>query len=115
MLASTYTKQNVILAALTLFSALSLLLLFTETRQHVCGLLPYSVPTQLELQQHNRRKLHFLVPVNSKAAQGRAPFCKTIFSAIVHGYEPTVINWDLDAGWDIMQRMKVVGMRCSYV
>jgi hypothetical protein len=108
MLSSPYAKAKLALGLLVLFSALSLILLSPVTRQHVCALSTNSVPVQ----QHDQRKLHFLVPVNSGVGQGHPTFCKTIFSAIVHGYEPTVINWHLTEG--DMHRLKIAGMRYSY-
>jgi hypothetical protein len=34
-------------------------------------------------------KLHFLLP----ATHATPEFCKTLLTTLVHGYEPTVINW----------------------
>lgn len=34
-------------------------------------------------------RLHFLLP----ATHATPEFCKTLLTALVHGYEPTVINW----------------------
>jgi hypothetical protein len=53
--------------------------------------------------------VHLLLPINAGAARNSQGFCKTLFSALVHGYEPTVINWDVERDWEFMQRMKVTG------
>jgi len=60
-------------------------------------------------QQHYDRKVHLLLPVNAGAAGNSQGFCKTLLSAIVHGDEPTVVNWDMERDWELMQRMKVIG------
>ena len=53
--------------------------------------------------------MHLLLPINAEATGNSQGFCKTLFSAIVHGYEPTVVNWDVERDWQFMQRMKVIG------
>jgi len=57
------------------------------------------------------RKLRLLIPINERFARKESSnFCKTVFSALVHGYEPTLLNWNLDGDSNFMKRMKVLGM-----
>jgi hypothetical protein len=59
-----------------------------------------------------RQRLHLLIPVDAQAASTSSTFCKTILSALVHGYEPILLNWDVKTDGDglFAQRMKVFGM-----
>jgi hypothetical protein len=59
------------------------------------------------------KKLHLLLPVDKHAANESPNFCKTLLSALVHGYEPTVINWNAEGDRSRMQTMKVFGMLFS--
>jgi hypothetical protein len=68
---------------------------------------PPSPPPQL---YRAHRKLHLLLPVDEESARSGPEFCKTLLSALVHGYEPTILNWDREGDRGFMQRMKVVGM-----
>jgi len=61
------------------------------------------------LNAQNETKLHLLVPVNSGAGQGSPKFCKTLVSAFVHGYQPIILNWDVEGDRGFMQHMKVYG------
>ena len=45
--------------------------------------------------------------------QSQARFCKTVLSALINGYEPTVINWDVGEGSEVeLQRKKITGTCC---
>jgi len=78
--------------------AVILLALHPQTRQTFCK------PSRLVPVQH--RTLHFLLPIDKEAAK-RPAFCKSLLSALVHGYEPTIINWDAEGDYFFMQRVKV--------
>lgn len=60
----------------------------------------------------SNRRLHFLLPIDAHAAGASSGFCKTTLSALVHGYEPIILNWDVDPEGDVQfaQRMKVFGV-----
>jgi hypothetical protein len=58
----------------------------------------------------HRKKVHLLLPVDKHAAQASPNFCKTLISVLVHGYEPTVINWNVEGDDSTMHAMKVFGM-----
>lgn len=61
--------------------------------------------------------MHLILPVNAGAAKDElGAFCKTLFSALVHGYEPTIVNWDADGrgDWLFMQRLKVNGLQYPF-
>ena len=54
------------------------------------------------------RKLYHLLPINSGI--GGARFCKALLSAVVHGYDPLILNWEMHGEVGDMQRQKVIGM-----
>jgi hypothetical protein len=56
------------------------------------------------------RKLHLLLPVNAGAAGQSSSFCKTLLSAVAHGYSPIILNWDVDGDYYFMQRLKVTAV-----
>jgi len=95
-----HTHITFILIAGSLFLVISLALLHSTI-----ALSAESVP-----HQQRDRKLHLLLPLNSGVGTNSPHFCKTLFSAIVHGYEPTVVNWDRQGNWKDMQRGKVYGV-----
>jgi hypothetical protein len=94
-------KQNIIITicATTLFTVifLSSFRARSAKRHTIVHHLPYP-------------KLHLLLPVNEKATKGGSGFCKTLLSVLVHGYEPIILNWDLDLGASAMQGIKIQGM-----
>jgi hypothetical protein len=56
------------------------------------------------------KRLHVLLPINGNLGLNSTNFCKTLISAMVHGYQPTIINWDLDGDLWNMQKAKVTGI-----
>jgi hypothetical protein len=75
---------------------------------------PSCIPTPLHQGSTERalltsRNLHLLLPVNARTARASPYFCKTLLSALVHGYQPTILNWDVDGDASFMQKMKVIG------
>jgi hypothetical protein len=100
------TRPNVIFAlgVLALFSVVSLAIFHPATRTFCFP--PHSVLVQKAYE----RKVHLLVPINKGAAKKSEAFCKTLLSTLIHGYEPIIINWDVDHNWEFMQRLKVIGM-----
>jgi hypothetical protein len=56
------------------------------------------------------RILHLLLPIDARAAAEGPNFCKSLLSALVHGYDPIIINWDVHGDVEFMQRMKVLGI-----
>jgi hypothetical protein len=56
------------------------------------------------------RRLHVLLPINENLARRSPNFCKTLVSAMVHGYKPTIINWDVEGDGSFMQKAKVTGI-----
>src|ERR1700736_1035658 len=76
----------------------------------ICGValltLIISHPAAIPFQQRSRRKVHLLLPVDEKAAREGSAFCKTLLSALVHGYEPIILNWHLGLDFESMQRIK---------
>jgi hypothetical protein len=102
------TRIIFVLSGVTLFTVTFFSLLHPAARDSICTphVLSHSTPPQ-----QRDRKLHLLFPINAGAAKAQAgPFCKTLLSAIVHGYDPIIINWDVDRDWMFMQRMKVIGV-----
>jgi hypothetical protein len=65
--------------------------------------LPIFTPTK-----SRPRKLYHLIPINSGLAGAR--FCKTLLSSVVHGYNPMILNWEIQGDGAFMQRHKVIGM-----
>ena len=98
------------LGGIALSTVLFLGFIHPATRHSFCTP-SHSLPSSvLTTQRPHDRKLHLLVPINAGAAKGSRQFCQTLLSAIVHGYVPTIINWDVEHEWMQMQRMKVTGM-----
>jgi len=91
---------------------MALALLHSSTGKTICTP-SYSLSDSVPAAQHQYdRKVHLILPVNAGAARDElGAFCKTLFSALVHGYEPTIVNWDADGrgDWLFMQRLKVNG------
>ena len=59
------------------------------TRHSFCA---FSQSHQVPTQQRYFPKLHLLLPINARIAEESPNFCKTLFSSLVHGYEPTILN-----------------------
>jgi len=98
------------LGVLGLFTIISLALLHPLTPTASC---PQSLHPSISARPNYNynRKVHLLLPINAGAASEHAQFfCKTLFSSLVHGYEPTILNWDLELDWQPMRRMKVAGV-----
>lgn len=96
----------------SILTIISLAFFHPTTRNTLCqcGSLQSSSPLgRLDTQQPHDPKLHLLLPVNARIAERSPNFCKTLFSAIVHGYEPTILNWDTTGDSGFMQRQKVFG------
>jgi hypothetical protein len=85
--------------------------LHPSTRDTICAI-SNSIPHSATTRPHSdySRRLHLLLPVNAGAAGQSSAFCKTLLSAVVHGYSPIVLNWDVEGDYDFMQRLKVTGM-----
>lgn len=102
------------LGGLIFFSFTYYLKFYSKTNDDFCT--PSALPlTPLHAPKHTQqeqRKLHLLLPINSGAAmQSQARFCKTVLSALINGYEPTVINWDVgEASGYELQIKKITGM-----
>ena len=102
MLTTVSTRRATILIVfLSIFTVVSLVL-------HPTHLFVTSPSPQVYL-----RKVHLLLPVDKHAAQTSSNFCKTLLSALVHGYEPTIINWNVESSPSAMHRMKVFGREFS--
>jgi len=84
-------------------------ILHPRTRHTICNT-PYAASVlHPESQPTQYRTLHFLLPIDKVAAKEPA-FCKTLLSALVHGYEPTILNWDVEGDYFFMQRGKVAAV-----
>jgi len=91
----------------------------TVLRTSLCTSLSFTNPVVESANQHQyskHRDVHVLIPIDKKAANDSgSKFCKTIFSAIVHGYQPVILNWEAgDHGWFGGQRLKVLGIECTF-
>jgi hypothetical protein len=88
--------------------SLSIALLHPATRRHFGTI---SKPTEsAAYHNHNQhRKLHLLFPVNEGVGAHSRHLCRALLAAIVHGYEPTIINWNRDGDWHFMQKSKIWG------
>ena len=100
------TRSSIVtLGGVSVFAIIIFALLISTTRHTICN----TRPPLVSIQKHNERKLHTLFPVNSGAGNRSVEFCRTLLSALVHGYEPIVINWDAEQDAFGMQRMKATG------
>jgi hypothetical protein len=52
-------------------------------------------------------RLHLFMPINRGAAGQR--FCRSVLTAIVHGYDPLIYNWDREGDYGRLQLAKVEG------
>jgi hypothetical protein len=99
--------------AISVISVIVICIVFTilsvpAGRQTLCAL-PLHSPVTM---QHQDRKLHLLLPIDSGAAKSQQlGFCRTLLSLLVHGYDPIIINWDADhsRGVGFLQRLKITG------
>jgi hypothetical protein len=102
------------LSGIALCTVIALSLLYPATTKTFCTpsySVPHSVPYHSAQLQHDR-KVHLILPINAGAAgRSAGPFCKTLLSTLVHGYEPTIVNWDIELDEDSMMRRKVNGMQ----
>jgi hypothetical protein len=53
-------------------------------------------------------RLHLFIPINKGAAGLR--FCRSIMTAVLHGYDPVIYNWNKVGDGGSMQIAKVTGM-----
>jgi hypothetical protein len=100
------------LVGVAFWTFIALAFLHSSTGKPLC-IPSYSLSDSVPAQYQYVRKVHLILPVNAGAAKdGLGSFCKTLFSALVHGYEPTIVNWDADGqgDWLFMQRLKVNGL-----
>jgi rRNA maturation protein Rpf1 len=70
---------------------------------------PHITAQRPNRQETHQRRLLLLLPINERAARASWSFCTTIMSAIVHGYDPIIINWDADGNSTFLQISKVSG------
>jgi hypothetical protein len=92
----------------SLLIVISITLLHLKTRHPFCTV---PRPHFQSVPDKHHRKLHLLLPVDEGSAKSGPEFCKTLLSALVHGYEPIILNWDREGDREFMQRMKVFGMQ----
>jgi len=97
-------------SCIALCTVIALILFYPNTPQTLCTP-SYSVSHSASAQLHqDDRKVHIILPINAGAA-GRSPgFCKTLLSILVHGYVPTIVNWDIELDGGSMMRLKVDGI-----
>lgn len=72
---------------------------------HVTSVSPAG--SQWLLRQGSEPNLHLLLPLDKHSHGNRS--CKTLLAALVHGYEPTIINWDLIGPPDVQYSSKISG------
>jgi hypothetical protein len=98
----------VTLLLLTFVTSLLLLLINNESFEFF-RVAESSLPSyRPSAEKSNNRKLHLLLPINSDATTTLA-FCRTLFSTLVHGYNPIIINWNATGDREELQRLKVYG------
>jgi hypothetical protein len=92
------------------FVATSFYVLRQETLGAICGLSQPQLPSSPASASNRQPKLHLVLPIDARAAKQSRNFCKVLLSALVHGYEPTVVNWHLEGERMWLHRMKISGM-----
>jgi len=113
---TSFTRSTIFLTLLGIASvSLYILLPHPTFRQ------PFCAPCQSQTSNNSRpsadsapdppaRRLHYLLPINVQAARSSPGFCKVLLSALVHGYEPTILNWEAEGDVAYLHRMKVFGV-----